>query len=108
MLINYGTALASVRVPDLPAGQALRSAYPAGGALSARIGKDGSATIHLAPLSVRVFDVGSTQGAQATPPGNKGAKKKGAKKASKAGAKVPKAAQPTKGAKSAKGPAPTR
>lgn len=82
VLINYGTGLASVRVPDLPAGQALRSAYPAGGALSARIGKDGSATIHLAPLSVRVFDVGSAQGAQAKP-----AAKKGAKKVVKPGAK---------------------
>ena len=38
VLINYGTGLASVRVPDLPPGQALRSAYPGGGAFSARVG----------------------------------------------------------------------
>ncbi|MFM7847711.1 MAG: alpha-amylase family glycosyl hydrolase [Rubrivivax sp.] len=57
VLINYGTAPARVRVPDLPPGQALRSAHPAGGALAARVGRDGSATLQLAPLSVRVFDV---------------------------------------------------
>ena len=72
VLINYGTGLASVRVPDLPPGQALRSAYPAGGALSARVGRDGSATIHLAPLSVRVFDIGSAQGQAAPAAGKKG------------------------------------
>jgi glycosidase len=95
VLINYGTGLASVRVPDLPPGQALRSAYPAGGAMSARIGKDGSATIHLAPLSVRVFDVGS---AQATP--SKPAAKKSTKKGAKGSSSTPaaKVAQPAKGA----------
>lgn len=106
VLINYGTGLASVRVPDLPAGQALRSAYPAGGALSARIGKDGSATVHLAPLSVRVFDVGSAQGAQAKPPAKKGAHKeghKGTKKVVKPGAKGSRAGEVAKGAKASKG-----
>jgi hypothetical protein len=94
VLINYGAGLASVRVPDLPPGQALRSAYPAGGALSARVGRDGSATIHLAPLSVRVFDVGS---AQATP--SKPNVKKGAKKAAKP---TPKGSRATKAAKVAR------
>jgi hypothetical protein len=61
VLINYGTAPARVRVPDLPPGQALRSAHPAGGALAARVGRDGSATLQLAPLSVRVFDVAAAQ-----------------------------------------------
>ena len=97
VLINYGTGLATVRVPDLPAGQALRSAYPAGGALSARVGRDGSATIHLAPLSVRVFDVGSAQGAEAKPTAKKGAKK--AVKPGPKGAKTNKAAKGTKPAK---------
>ena len=100
VLINYGTGLASVRVPDLPAGQALRSAYPAGGALSARVGRDGSATIHLAPLSVRVFDVGSAQGAEAKPTA-----KKGAKKAVKPGPKGSRATKAAKGSKPAKGAA---
>jgi glycosidase len=98
VLINYGTGLATVRVPDLPAGQALRSAYPAGGALSARVVRDGSATIHLAPLSVRVFDVGSAQGAEAKP-----AAKKGAKKAAKPGPKGAKTNKAAKGTKPAKG-----
>jgi glycosidase len=100
VLINYGTGLASVRISDLPAGQALRSAYPAGGALSARVGRDGSATIHLAPLSVRVFDVGSAQGAKAKP-----AAKKGAKKAAKPGPKGAKTNKAAKGSKPAKGAA---
>jgi alpha-amylase len=100
VLINYGTGLATVRVPDLPAGQALRSAYPSGGALSARVGRDGSATIHLAPLSVRVFDVGSAQGAEAKP-----AAKKGVKKAVKPGPKGAKTNKAAKGSKSAKGAA---
>ena len=103
VLINYGTGLASVRVPDLPAGQALRSAYPAGGALSARVGRDGSATIHLAPLSVRVFDVGSAQGAEAKP-----TSKKGTKKAAKPGAKGSKTHKAAKGSKPAKGAAAAR
>jgi hypothetical protein len=107
VLINYGTGLASVRVPDLPAGQALRSAYPAGGALSARVGRDGSATIHLAPLSVRVFDVGSAQEAKSNPTAKKGTKK-AANKAAKKAAPRPKAAQPPKGAKPSKGTASTR
>jgi hypothetical protein len=63
------------------------------------VGRDGSATIHLAPLSVRVFDVGS---AQATP--SKPNVKKGAKKAGK-GSRSTKAAN---GAKPAKGAAPLR
>lgn len=74
VLINYGNALASVRVPDLPAGRALRSAYPAGGALSARIGPDGSASVHLAPLSVRVFDIGSAGEPARSAKGVKGGK----------------------------------
>ncbi|MGI9154169.1 MAG: hypothetical protein ACR2IY_09890, partial [Rubrivivax sp.] len=82
---------------------ALRSAYPAGGALSARVGRDGSATIHLAPLSVRVFDVGSAQGAQAKP-----AAKKGAKKGAKAGVKGSPAVKASKGTRPAKGAAPAR
>ena len=100
VLINYGTGLASVRVPDLPAGQALRSAFPAGGALSARVGRDGSATIHLAPLSVRVFDVGSALEAKSKPTA-----KKGAKKAVKPGAKGSRAGEVAKRAKASKGSA---
>ena len=84
VLINYGTGLASVRVPDLPPGQALRSAYPAGGALSARVGRDGSATLHLAPLSVRVFDIGSAQAQAAPAAGRKGVNASKATKATKA------------------------
>jgi hypothetical protein len=67
------------------------------------VGRDGSATIHLAPLSVRVFDVGSAQGAQAKP-----AAKKGVKRAVKAGAKgswatkAAKVARPTNGAEAQK------
>jgi hypothetical protein len=62
------------------------------------VGRDGSATIHLAPLSVRVFDVGSAQGAKAKP-----AAKKGAKKAVKPGPKGAKSNKAAKGSKPAKG-----
>ena len=76
----------------------LRSAYPAGGALSARVGRDGSATLHLAPLSVRVFDIGSAQAQAAPAAGRKGVNASKATKATKAA----KGAKPKQGEKAVK------
>lgn len=55
-LINYGTTGATVQVPALPAGARLRAAWPRWGA-PARADAAGSATLHLAPQSVRVYRV---------------------------------------------------
>jgi glycosidase len=57
VLINYGTEPAEVDIPALPPGARLLSALPAGGALAARAGADGSARLVLAPQSVRVLRV---------------------------------------------------
>jgi alpha-amylase len=56
VLINYGTSTAQASVPQLKPGTQLRAAYPRWGA-GAVAGADGSASVTLAPLSVRVFDL---------------------------------------------------
>jgi glycosidase len=55
VLINYGSTPAPVRVPALPPGARLQSAHPAGGALAARADRSGTASLVLAPQSVRVL-----------------------------------------------------
>ena len=57
VLVNYATATAVASVTGLPARTRLRSAYPPHGA-SASAGAGGTATVTLAPQSVRVFDLG--------------------------------------------------
>jgi alpha-amylase len=56
VLINYGTSAAQASIAQLKPGTQLRAAYPRWAA-SATAGTDGSASVTLAPLSVRVFDL---------------------------------------------------
>jgi glycosidase len=54
VLFNYGSTPASAAVDGLPAGAALRAAYPSDGA-GAQVDAQGRATIALPPQSVRVY-----------------------------------------------------
>jgi glycosidase len=56
VLINYGTRGATVQADALPAGASLAPLWPRWGA-PARAGANGQATLHLAPQSVRVYEV---------------------------------------------------
>ena len=56
VLINYGTRGSSVQADTLPPGASLHALWPRWGA-PARADAHGQATLHLAPQSVRVYEV---------------------------------------------------
>lgn len=57
VLINYDTRPTAARMDGLPVGAQLVSAYPAGGAVAAKVDGTGGATLLLAPQQVRVLVV---------------------------------------------------
>jgi alpha-amylase len=67
-LINYGDTPAPAQLLHLPAGKVLRSLHPAGGAQAAKVDAQGTATVLLAPLSVRVLEVSDGKTGRKTRP----------------------------------------
>ena len=65
VLINYGTAAATVEADALPAGAALKAAWPRWAA-PATAGADGRARLHLGAQSVRVYTVTEARAGTAT------------------------------------------
>ena len=57
VVINYGTAAATINVGELPPGSSIATAYPRGGA-ALNADRDGNARINIEAQSVRVFSGG--------------------------------------------------